>query len=233
MNERYSRHIMLPEIGCKGQERLLQSRVLIVGVGGLGSPVALYLAAAGVGCIGVMDDDVVSESNLQRQILYKTSEVGISKTYCASLRIKEISPTTIANTYNTRICKSNAKEMVSQYDIIVDCSDNAATRYLLDEVCATLSKPLVYGAIGEYCGQVSVFDATRQWRYIDLFPHREEALSIPPKTTGVIGTLPGIVGTIQANEVIKLITGLGESLIGKIFSIDIRSMDTNLITIKQ
>lgn len=232
MNERYARQIILPEIGIEGQQRLLQSKVLIVGVGGLGSPVALYLAAAGVGCIGVIDNDVVSESNLQRQILYKTSEVGLNKVCRATLRIKEISPHTTVKAYKSALCASNALEIVSQYDIIVDCSDNAATRYLLDEVCAALSRPLVYGAIGEYSGQVSVFDATKQWRYIDLYPHRDVAVSQPPKSSGVIGTLPGIIGTIQANEVIKIITHLGETLVGKVFTIDVRCMQTNTLVIK-
>ena len=229
MNERFSRHIMLPEIGIEGQKKLHDASVLIVGVGGLGSPVALYLASCGVGKIGVVDGDVVSLSNLQRQILYKECEVGLKKSECANIRINEISNHTTVFQYNININIENAFDIIQNYDIVVECSDNAATRYLIDEVCAKQNKPMVYGAISEYCGQVSVFDARTNWRYIDLFPERKMAVGKATKTSGVIGSLPGIIGSIQATEVIKLITQLGEPLVGRLFTIDIRTMESHLL----
>lgn len=230
MKERYARQIMLPEIGMKGQEKLGCARVLIVGVGGLGSPVALYLSAAGVGTLGIVDNDIVSLSNLQRQILYKERELGYSKSQAASLRINEISSKTTVCEYNTRLNLENAFDIISEYDIVVDCSDNIATRLLIDDVCARQNKPFVYGAIDAYTGQVSVFDARQNWRYIDLFPSATTASTNPNSGQGVIGTLPGIIGSIQATEVIKLITGLGTPLIARLFTIDIRSMESMILT---
>lgn len=231
MNERYARQIMLPEIGVEGQQRLLDSRVLIVGVGGLGSPIALYLTAAGVGHIGIIDSDVVSESNLQRQVLYKTNEVGLKKVERAYDHLTELSPHTHIEQYYTRLTESNATEIISQYDIVIDGCDNAATRYIIDEECARQSKPYIYGAISEYEGQVSVFDAREDWRYTDLYPDKDFALSLPQKERGVIGTLPGIIGTVQATEAIKLITGWGDALVKKIFTIDLRTMESHIMKI--
>ena len=232
MQERYARQIMLPEIGIAGQERLRNASVLIVGVGGLGSPVTLYLASCGVGRIGIIDPDVVSLSNLQRQILYNESELGLQKTYCTTLRIKRINGKTIVEQHNTRLHQENACDIIKNYDLVIDCSDNASTRYLIDDVCSATKKPFVYGAITEFCGQVSVFDSTQKWRYIDLFPNRNEAVNIPTKVRGVIGSLPGIIGSIQATEAIKLITQLGEPLIGKLFTIDIRTMESHTLRLK-
>lgn len=231
MKNRYARQIMLSEIGETGQQKLSQAKVLVVGVGGLGSPISLYLAAAGVGCLGLVDADVVSESNLQRQILYKECDVGKSKVACATKRLKEISSSLIVHEYNTRITVDNAADIISRYDIVADGSDNAATRYIIDHECALQNKPFVHGAIAEYTGQVSVFDARCNWRYSDLYP-RLNHTERQPATTGVIGTLPGIIGTIQATEVIKLITGMGDSLIGQLFCIDIRNMETTLLKLK-
>lgn len=227
MNNRYSRHIMLPEIGCEGQKRLSQSSVLIVGVGGLGSPIALYLTAAGIGHIGIIDDDIVCESNMQRQILYNENEIGLDKTSCAYNRLQSLSHHTHISTYNMRLNRLNAAEIISKYDIVVDGCDNAITRYIIDEECAIQGKPYVYGAIDEYTGQVSVFDKRQNWRYIDLYPDSRFATTQNKITKGVVSTLPGIIGTIQATEVIKLITGMGGNLIGKIFTIDIRTMESN------
>ena len=227
MYQRFSRHIVLPEIGVSGQEKLLNASVLIVGVGGLGSPVALYLASCGVGRLGIIDHDVVSLSNLQRQILYKECEVGLKKSCCASIRLQEISSQVIIEQYNEVLSKENACHLVAQYDLVVDCSDNAATRYLIDETCAQQTKPFVYGAIGAYSGQVSVFDARENWRYIDLFPDRLATSKTSPATQGVIGSLPGIIGSIQATEVIKIITQLGEPLVKKLFTLDIRTMESH------
>ena len=232
MHDRYSRQIMLPEIGVEGQMKLHNASVLIVGVGGLGSPVALYLAAAGVGRIGIVDHDNVSLSNLQRQILYAESEVGLCKISCASLRMKSVNSQLLVEQYDTWLDAENAREIIENYDVVVDCSDNASTRYLIDDVCSSLNKPFVYGAITEYCGQVSVFDNAHKWRYIDLFPNRDEAVNIPTQVRGVIGPLPGIVGAMQATEVIKLITRFGEPLIGKLFTIDIRTMESHTLRLK-
>ena len=232
MNERFSRQIMLPEIGVEGQQKLHLSKVLIVGVGGLGSPVSLYLAAAGIGTIGLIDHDVVSISNLQRQILYKECEVGFEKTKQAAIRIKEISTNTTVIQYNKQLNIENAYDIIDNYDFVVDCSDNAATRYLIDDVCSLQNKPFVYGAISEYTGQVSVFDARQKWRYCDLYPDKETATNQPQSVRGVIGSLPGIIGSVQATEAIKLITGIGESLVGCIFTIDIRTMESNLLRCK-
>lgn len=232
MQERFSRQIMLPDIGLEGQKKLQQARVLVVGVGGLGSPVTLYLAAAGVGTLGIADNDVVSVSNLQRQILYKECEVGQYKTSAAYIRIKEISSHTTVIEYNEAINIENAYDIIEKYDMVVDCSDNATTRYLIDEVCAMQKKPFVYGAITEYTGQVSVFDARNDWRYSELFPDRTSACNQPQTIRGVVGALAGIIGSTQACEVIKMITGMGEPLINAIFTIDIRTMDCSKLCFK-
>lgn len=231
ISKRYSRQIMLPEIGEKGQDQLSNSSVLVVGVGGLGSPIALYLTAAGVGHIGIIDSDVVSENNLQRQVLYKTSEVGQKKVAKAYNRLKELSPHTHIEAYDDKLTSDNAATIISHYDIVVDGCDNAATRYIIDVECARQGKPYVYGAISEYVGQVSVFDARKGWRYTDLYPDKAYALSQPQQTRGVIGTLPGIIGCIQATETIKLITHCGEPLIKKLFTIDLRTMASNMVVL--
>ncbi|MBR6758349.1 MAG: HesA/MoeB/ThiF family protein [Bacteroidaceae bacterium] len=233
MNNRYSRHIMLPDIGCEGQTKLSQARVLVVGVGGLGSPISLYLTAAGVGHIGIIDNDVVSHSNLQRQVLYHEADVGKDKVHCAYTHLHSISSHTSFNIYPTRLDSNNAASIITDYDIVVDGCDNADTRYTIDDVCALQGKPYVYGAINEYCGQVSVFDARYNWRYSQLYPDRTHAISQPDIINGVVATLPGIIGTIQATEVIKLITGVGDSLIQKLFMIDIRTMESNTINFKE
>ncbi len=229
LSERYSRQIMLPEVGMEGQQRLLQARVLIVGVGGLGSPVALYLTAAGVGHIGLVDADTVSESNLQRQVLYTTDEVGQSKTFCAARRLNKLSPHTEIETYPERLTSENAAGIIARYDLVVDGCDNPATRYLIDEVCAAQHKPYVYGAISEFTGQASVFCTPGGRRYADLFPDKEYALSQMRHVAGVIGILPGIVGCVEGAEAIKLITGCGEPLINRLFTIDVRTMQSMLL----
>lgn len=223
MNERYSRQTMLPEIGEAGQERLQKARVLIVGVGGLGSPIALYLTAAGVGRLGLVDDDVVSVSNLQRQVLYAEAEVGAPKVECARRRLSELNSTTRIETYPTRLTTENAGSIIANYDLVVDGCDNAATRYLIDEVCARQGKPYVYGSIAAFEGQVSVFNYRGGPRYSDLYPRPEV---IPPaQPGGVIGSIPGVIGSIQATEAIKIIAGCGEVLSGKLYC-------TNLLTLQ-
>ena len=223
MDERYSRQTMLPEIGEAGQERLRKARVLIVGVGGLGSPIALYLAAAGVGCLGLVDDDTVSVSNLQRQVLYTEAEVGQSKVECARQKLSALNSTTHIVCYPTRLTDKNAHSIIADYDLVIDGCDNAATRYLIDEVCARQGKPYIYGAIAEFRGQVSVFNYRGGPRDCDLYP-RPDILP-PPSTGGVIGAIPGIVGCTQAAEAIKIIAGCGEVLSGKLYC-------TNLLTLQ-
>lgn len=230
--ERYSRQIMLPEIGEEGQARLSAAKVLIVGVGGLGSPIALYLAGAGVGTLGLVDYDVVSLSNLQRQVLYTEEEVGDLKAVCASMRLAALNREIVINTYPTRLTAQNAHEFIGQYDIVVDGCDNFATRYVIDDVCAALGKPYVYGAISGFEGQVSVFhygDVKKSYR--DLYPEEEEMLHMPPPFKGVTGVTPAVVGSVEATEVLKIICGFGEVLAGKLWTIDLRTLQSNIFSL--
>lgn len=217
---------MLPEIGEAGQRRLQEARVLLVGVGGLGSPVALYLAAAGVGRLALMDDDVVSESNLQRQVLYTTSDVGQPKVRCAARRLKALNPAIQIDEYPLRMVERIAELVVPSYDIVVDGTDNFETRYLLGDVSAQCGRPYVYGAIREFEGQASVFNLTPGRTYRALFPEEEQG-GVPPK--GVLGVLPGVVGCVEAAEVIKVITGCGEPLDGRLWTIDLLTMQSQIL----
>ncbi len=229
MGERYSRHTMLPQIGDEGQQRLHQASVLLVGVGGLGSPIALYLAASGVGRIGLVDSDVVSESNLQRQVLYKECEIGKLKVECAKGRLKELNSEITVDIYPTRFDATSARELVSKYDIVVDGCDNFATRYLIDDTCAELNKPYVYGSIGEFHGQVSLFNYQGGMRYRTLFPDEEALTQRPSKVMGVMGVVPGVIGCIEATEVIKVITGCGTTLRNRLYTIDLLTMQSNIL----
>lgn len=220
---------MLPQIGSEGQQRLLDASVLLVGVGGLGSPIALYLAAAGVGRIGLVDADVVSVSNLQRQVLYQECDVNRSKVECAKERLRGINGDIEVDIYPVRFDQSNACELVSRYDIVVDGCDNFATRYLIDDVCAKLSKPYVYGSIGEFSGQVSLFNYEGGMRYESLYPDRDALTSQRHNTSGVMGVVPGIVGCVEAAEVIKVITGCGTTLRNKLFTIDVLTMQSDIL----
>lgn len=227
---RYARQLILPEIGEEGQRKLAGAKVLIVGVGGLGSPIALYLAGAGVGTIGLIDDDVVSTTNLQRQVLYSQEWVDRCKVFCARDRIQALNPTLNVKAYPVRLSEGNATFLIEQFDIVVDGSDNFDTRYLLDEVCGRLKKPFVYGAIRELSGQVSVFhwgDHSSSFR--DLFPDKEEMFALPPPPKGVVGVTPGIVGAVEAGEVLKLICGYGEPMSGKLWTIDLRTLETHIL----
>ena len=223
--ERYNRQILLKEIGEEGQRKLSQARVLIVGVGGLGSPIALYLAGAGVGHIGLMDDDQVSESNLQRQVLYSEQELGQPKANRALERLKSLNNGIEIASYPYRLTASNASHIISQYDIVVDGCDNFATRYLINDVCKAQGKPYVYGAIRAFDGQVSVFNYKGGPDYKTYFPE-EEVVDIPEQDKGVMGVTPGIIGCAQANEVIKIICGYGEVLSGILWCIDLTTMDS-------
>ncbi len=208
------------------------ANVTIVGLGGLGSPVALYLAAAGVGTISLVDNDVVSLSNLQRQVLYTEEEVGLLKVNCAAQRLTDLNSQVKIISRPMRLTgQKEAEAIIADCDIVVDACDNFATRYLLSDVCTRLGKPLVYGAISGFEGQVSVFcygPSSRTYR--DLYPCEAEMLSLPPRPA-VIGTTPAVVGSVQANEVLKIICGYGETLSGKLWTIDLRTMETHLLEI--
>lgn len=226
--ERYARHIVLPEIGGVGQRRLKQARVLVVGAGALGAPVLLYLAAAGVGCVGIADDDVVSLSNLQRQIIHETQRVGAPKTESAAHQIARINPHVVVEAHALRLDAANAEELIGGYDLVVDGSDNFETRFLLADTCERLEKPLVTGAVGRFDGSVTVLvpfasnaDGKPNPSFRDLFPQPPPAGLVPScAVAGVVGALTGVIGTLQAMEVIKLITGIGEPLIGRLLLYD-------------
>jgi sulfur-carrier protein adenylyltransferase/sulfurtransferase len=219
--QRYGRHLVLPDVGLDGQRRLKAGRVLIVGAGGLGSPVALYLAAAGVGTLGLIDFDVVDLSNLHRQVLHGTSDVGRSKLESARERIHAANPHVAIDTYEMRLTSANALDILSEYDVIVDGTDNFATRYLTNDACTLLGKPNVYGSIFKFEGQASVFATPDGPCYRCLYPSPPPPGLVPSCAEGgVLGVLPGIVGTIQATEVLKLLLGIGEPLIGRLLLID-------------
>jgi len=223
---RYSRHLIMPEVGMAGQRRLKQGSVLLIGTGGLGSPLALYLAAAGVGHIGLVDFDVVDASNLQRQIVHGTSTVGVAKTESAKRRLQDLNPYIEITTYETRITSQNALDLMRPYDVIVDGTDNFPTRYLTNDACVLLGKPNVYGSIFRFEGQATVF-STRDGGpcYRCLYPEPPPPGLVPSCAEGgVLGVLPGVIGTIQATEVIKLLIGIGEPLIGRLLLYDALSM---------
>jgi adenylyltransferase/sulfurtransferase len=229
---RYSRHFVLPGFGEEGQERLKKSSVLVVGAGGLGAPVLSYLAAAGVGTIGIMDDDVVSLSNLQRQVLFTIDDIGKGKAECAKKALVALNNSIAINVYDLRLTADNALEMLKPYQLIIDATDNFPTRYLLDDACVILNKPLIYGSVFRYEGQVSVFNHAGGPTYRDLYPHPPKPGSIPDcEEGGVLGVLPGIIGSIQANEAIKLITGIGEPLSGRLLLLDSLTMETQIISL--
>ncbi|MCS6888044.1 molybdopterin-synthase adenylyltransferase MoeB [Chloroflexus sp.] len=223
---RYSRHLIMPEVGMAGQRRLKQGSVLLIGTGGLGSPLALYLAAAGVGHIGLVDFDVVDASNLQRQIVHGTSTVGIAKTESAKRRLQDLNPYIEITTYETQITSQNALELMRPYDVIVDGTDNFPTRYLTNDACVLLGKPNVYGSIFRFEGQATVFSARDGGPcYRCLYPEPPPPGLVPSCAEGgVLGVLPGVIGTIQATEVIKLLTGIGEPLIGRLLLYDALAM---------
>ena len=222
---RYSRHLLLPEVGVEGQEKICDSKVLLIGTGGLGSPLALYLAAAGVGNLGLIDFDVVDLSNLQRQVAHGESTVGKLKVDSAKARIADLNSSINVTTYNTRLSSENVMEIFADYDIIVDGTDNFPTRYLASDACVLLKKPYIYGCILRFEGQASVFDSTTGPCYRCLYPSPPPPGLVPSCAEGgVIGILPGIVGLIQANEVIKLVLGVGDSLVGRLLLFDALKM---------
>ncbi|MDR3155002.1 MAG: molybdopterin-synthase adenylyltransferase MoeB [Deltaproteobacteria bacterium] len=219
---RYSRHLLLPEVGLEGQMRLKAAKVLIVGAGGLGAPLALYLAAAGVGTLGIVDYDLVESSNLQRQVIFGNRDLERPKTAAAADRLKGLNPDLRINAYNLRLTSRNALQIVSEYDVVADGTDNFPTRYLVGDACVFLDKPNVYASIFQFEGQATVFWASRGPCYRCLYPSPPPPGLVPScGEGGVMGVLPGILGTIQAAEVIKLIVGGGAPLIGRLHLLDV------------
>ena len=222
--ERYARHIVLPEVGGPGQQKLKRARVLVVGAGGLGAPVLEYLAAAGVGTLGIVDDDTVSLSNLQRQVIHETGAIGMSKAASAAATIARINPHVAVEPHEMRLDADNASRLVAAYHLVVDGSDNFDTRYLVADACEAGERPLVHAAVGRFDGSITVLtpyatgpDGARYPSYRDLFPEPPPEGLVPScAEAGVLGALTGVVGTLQAMEAIKLITGIGEPLIGRL-----------------
>jgi sulfur-carrier protein adenylyltransferase/sulfurtransferase len=231
---RYSRHLILPDVGLGGQRRLKAARVLLVGAGGLGSPLALYLAAAGVGQLGLVDFDVVDVTNLHRQVLHGTRDVGRPKLESARDRIADVNPHVELTTYETRLTSANALEIVGDYDLVVDGTDNFPTRYLVNDACVLLGKPNVYGSIFRFEGQASVFATEEGPCYRCLFPEPPPAGLVPSCAEGgVLGVLPGLVGTIQATEAVKLILGAGDPLVGRLLLIDALRMQFRTVKVRK
>ena len=231
---RYSRHLILPDVGVDGQRKLKAGRILLIGAGGLGSPLALYLAAAGVGTLGLVDFDVVDVSNLQRQVLHGTKDIGRSKLESARDRIHDVNPHVHVELYETRLTSENALDIIRDYDVVIDGTDNFATRYLTNDACVLLGKPNVYGSIFRFEGQASVFALEEGPCYRCLFPEPPPPGLVPSCAEGgVLGVLPGLVGTIQATEGIKLILGVGESLVGRLLLIDALSMRFRTVRLRK
>ena len=231
---RYSRHLIIPDVGMDGQRRLKNARVLCVGAGGLGSPALMYLAAAGVGTLGIIEFDVVDESNLQRQIIHGHSDIGRSKAESARESVTEINPFVQVNLHTERLDSSNAMELFAQYDLIVDGTDNFATRYLVNDACVLLGKPYVWGSIYRFDGQASVFWAENGPCYRCLYPDPPPPGMVPSCAEGgVLGVLCASIGSIQVTEAIKLITGVGDSLLGRLMVYDAREMDYRQVTIRK
>ncbi|MGB9586087.1 MAG: molybdopterin-synthase adenylyltransferase MoeB [Anaerolineales bacterium] len=231
---RYSRHLLIPEVGLEGQRKLKAASILVIGTGGLGSPVALYLAAAGVGHIGLVDYDIVDESNLQRQVIHGTSSLGDLKVESARNRMLDLNPEIEVEVYNEPFTSSNAMRIAQGYDVIVDGTDNFPTRYLSNDVCVLLGKPNVYGSIFRFEGQVSVFDAQRGPCYRCLFPEPPPPGMVPSCAEGgVLGVLPGTIGTIQATEALKLVLGIGEPLIGRLLLYNALDMSFDFVKLRK
>ncbi len=231
---RYSRHLIIPDVAMDGQKRLKNAKVLVVGAGGLGSPALMYLAAAGVGTLGIVDFDVVDESNLQRQIIHGQSDVGRSKAQSAQASVAEINPYVTVNLHEERLDSSNVMEIFAPYDLIVDGTDNFATRYLVNDACVLLGKPYVWGSIYRFDGQASVFWAEHGPCYRCLYPDPPPPGMVPSCAEGgVLGVLCASIGSIQVNEAIKLITGVGEPLVGRLMVYDALEMSYNDIKVRK
>ncbi|MCS7142279.1 MAG: molybdopterin-synthase adenylyltransferase MoeB [Aigarchaeota archaeon] len=231
---RYGRQLIMPEVGMSGQKRLKRASVLVVGTGGLGSPISMYLAAGGVGTIGLIDFDKVDLTNLQRQILFDTNDVGKPKVEVAKRRLEALNPNVSVKIYDTVIDSTNALDIIREYDIVIDATDNFPTRYLLNDACVMTGKPLVYGSIFRFDGQVTVFYPGKGPCYRCLYPDPPPPGTVPSCAEGgVLGFLPGMVGAIQANEAFKLILGVGQPLIGRLLIIDALSTNFKELTVKR
>jgi len=231
---RYSRHLIMPEVGIEGQKKLKAASILLIGTGGLGSPLALYLAAAGIGRIGLVDYDVVDETNLQRQVIHGESSVGVLKIDSAEKRMKDINPYLQVDKYNVPLTSENAIELFTPYDVIIDGTDNFPTRYLVNDTCVKLGKPNVYGSIFRFEGQLSVFYAKEGPCYRCMFPEPPPPGLVPSCAEGgVLGILPGTIGTLQATEAIKLILGIGEPMIGKMLLYDALEMSFTKLKVRK
>ena len=231
--QRYSRQIMLPQLGLAGQRRIRDARVLVVGAGGLGSPALLYLAAAGVGTIGIVDDDVVDASNLQRQVIHGTSDVGRPKVESAAERVRDINPAVQVHLYPTRLDSGNALEILAGYDVVLDGTDNFPTRYLVSDATEVLGIPCVWGAIFQFAGQLAVFDARTGPTYRDVFPLPPAPGTVPSCAQGgVVGVLPGLIGTAMAGEAIKVVSGIGRTLLGRLAVFDALDFTWRELTIR-
>ncbi len=229
---RYSRQMQLPEVGPAGQERLAAASVLLIGAGGLGSPAALYLAAAGVGRIGIVDFDRVDESNLHRQILYTTADVGAVKAEAAAARLRALNPHVEVETHDLKLDASNANALIAQYDLVADGADTFATRYAVNDACVATGRPNVFASVSAFTGQASVFAAPGGPCYRCLFPEPPPEGAVPSCAEGgVLGVLPGLMGTVQATEVLKWILGVGEPLVGRLWTLDARTMDVQVLRV--
>jgi sulfur-carrier protein adenylyltransferase/sulfurtransferase len=232
--KRYSRHIIMPEVGIEGQRKLKAASILLIGTGGLGSPTALYLAAAGIGKIGLVDYDIVDHTNLQRQVIHGMSTVGMSKLDSAEKRLRDLNPDIQIVKYNVPLTSENAEELFEPYDVIVDGTDNFPTRYLVNDACVKLGKPNVYGSIFRFEGQLSVFYAQEGPCYRCMFPEPPPPGLVPSCAEGgVLGILPGTIGTMQATEALKLILGIGEPMIGRMMLYDALEMSFNTIKVRK
>ena len=231
---RYARHLMLPELGVEGQKRLKQASVLCVGAGGLGSPLLLYLAAAGVGRIGIVDGDVVEVSNLQRQVIHGTGSIGVSKARSAASRIAELNPLCQVEVHDQMLDSCNALNLIGSYDLVCDGSDNFPTRFLVNDACVLTRRPLIYGSVQRFDGQVSVFNRHPDSpNYRDLLPEPPPAGAVPScSEAGVMGVMPGLIGLLQATEAIKLISGIGDCLDGRLLVVDALRMRFRELTLR-
>ncbi len=232
--QRYGRHLVLPELGMEGQRRLKAARVLLVGAGGLGSPAALYLAAAGIGHISLVDFDTVEVTNLQRQVLYGTKDVGRPKALSARDRLADLNPHLSLAVHETHLGAGNALALVRDHDLVVDGTDNFATRYLLNDACVLAGRPYVYASIFRFDGQASVFAAAGGPCYRCLFPSPPPPGEVPSCAEGgVLGVLPGLLGTVQATEAIKIAAGIGEPLVGRLLLVDALAMEFKTVTVRR
>ncbi len=228
MESRYDRQLILPEIGPEGQARLKAARVLLVGCGGLGAPISTYLVGAGIGTLGIMDDDVVSVTNLQRQVLFDTTQVGKPKVECAKERLGKLNPEVRIIVYHARADEDNLPDIAKDYDIIVDGTDNFKARFVISDVCEAMGKPFVHGTIGGLQGQVAVL-CKGHATFRTLFPDEEEILAMPHPGKQVVGVTPAMVGSVEAAQVIQLICGYGEPLIDRLWTIDLTNMQSYII----